>query len=94
MASGSPPPKPSSSRTLDTQPLCPLTSKLSATASSLPHSAWRPYSCPDLPDGELGLCFFHPRNPLPAIFLPRTLASTRPLPRSRFIAKYTPRATF
>lgn len=45
MASGSPPPKPSSSRTLDTQPLCPLTSKLSATASSLPHSAWRPYSC-------------------------------------------------
>lgn len=54
-ASGPPLPKPSPSRTSDTNPLCPLTSKLSATASLLPHSAWRPYSCPDLPDGELGL---------------------------------------
>ena len=43
----------SPSRTLDTRPLSPLTSKL-LTTSLLSHSAWLPYSCPDLPDGELG----------------------------------------
>ena len=52
MASESPPPKPSPSRLLGTQALHPLTSKLSATASLLPHSVWRPYSCPDLSDGN------------------------------------------
>lgn len=83
----------SPSRTLGTRPLGPLTSKLLTTTSLLPHSAWRPDSGTDLPDGELGpfAASIPATLSLPAILLPRTLASNSCF---RFTAKSTPRATF